>query len=120
VIVDNLNFPSDESETTKAKKYRNAGLRKDWNTKPALSCPVVVKPALITPGFELGGLNDNDISGTSHIWVQPGILSTALVSHMLTHALQLAVASKAEHTDRNAPKPKVCDRSSDLTSQSDG
>ena len=53
-------FPSDDSEVTNPKKYRNAGLRKDWNVK--LARPNTAKSVLSPlPGFELGGLNDDDI-----------------------------------------------------------
>ena len=49
------------SEATKPKKYCNAGLRKDWNAKPAR--PVVAKSVLTPlPGFKLGGLDNDDIT----------------------------------------------------------
>ena len=129
---------SDESEATKPKKkYRNAGLCKDWNAKPAR--PVVAKSVSTPlPDFKLGGLDNDDITDippalavgqavgrvaaggsrirvacrAPHIWIQSGMLSTTFYECLtLTFhgLLQLAIAAKVEHNDSNTLKPKVSD-----------
>lgn len=121
-------FPSDDSEVTNPKKYRNAGLRKDWNAKPAR--PIATK-SVLNP---LPGLNDDDIkdnppvqpagrvaAGGSRAPVGPSQAADHLVfgfnqacfpvhentSLADVECLQLAIATKAEHS--NHLKPKVCD-----------
>jgi hypothetical protein len=101
----------------------------------------VAKSILTTPGFKLGSLNDDDIadiplvqvvgrvaaSGSRVLVAQQDVEHVTFgfnqVSFPLLYcltvdvSLQLAIASKAEHTNSNAPQaqPKVRDQSSDLT-----